>query len=76
MRVERLCVVASRPAARSANSGAPAPARSQFNAVRGVRVVTMASWTGISADGIFPPPARSSAPVRRRNAQRAHRPRS
>jgi len=61
----------------SASSRAPAPFRSQFNAVRGVVVLVMASWTPISAAGICsPPPGRSNSLVRRANAHRSHRPRS
>ena len=50
------------PAARSVKTAAPAPLRSQFNAVRGALVATI-SWTAINVSGICSPPARSSSPV-------------
>ena len=63
------------PAARSASIAAPGPRRSQLSADLGVRAAQIASSTGVSLAGIWPPGPASSA-VARRRLHRSQRPRS
>jgi hypothetical protein len=62
--------------ASSVRTFAPAPLRSQFSALRGAEVVTIASKTAENSEGMCSAPAHSSSPVRRRSAHGAQRPRS